>query len=284
VLVALGLLGCGEDSSPGQRLVDPRKDPAVNGLTQEPGSRAVLLSTNLGLYRIAPGADRAQRVKSMVVAQGATSPVGRALAVASGDSSTLLGSGHPDDQRGKLPPFLGLMTSTDQGRTWKVRSRIGLADLHSIVPAHDRIYALDTVLDGLLIGDKSGRRWQERLTPGSRMVDLAVDPRDPAYLLASDKHGIFRSDDEGRSWRQIAPGDSPRIAWPANGAAYRADRDGRVSSSSDRGVSWRPLTLVKGRPAWLTALGRRWLLMALDDGSVLESADGGESWETRFEP
>lgn len=284
MLVALGLLGCGKDSSPGQRLVDPRKDPAVNGLAPEPGSRALLLSTNLGLYRIAPGAERAQRLKSRVIVQGATSPVGRALAVASDGSSTLLGSGHPDDKRGKLPPFLGLMTSTDKGRTWKVRSRLGLADLHSIVPAHDHIYALDTVLDGLLVGDKTGKRWQERLTPGSRMVDLAVDPGDPAYLLASDKHGIYRSDDEGESWRQIAPGDSPRIAWPAGGDAYRADRDGRVSASSDRGVSWRPLTLVKGRPAWLTALGGKRLLMALGDGSVLESSDGGESWDTRFEP
>lgn len=283
LLAALGLLGCGEAAPAGQRLVDPRRDPPVNGLEVEPGSGALLLSTNRGLYRIAPGAERAERIRSRVVTAKGSAPVGRQLAIASGGGSLLLGSGHPHT-RGRLPSFLGFMTSRDGGRTWRVRSRLGFADLHSIVPAHDRVYALDTVLDGLLVGDARGRRWREHLTPGSRMLDLAVDPGDPAYVLASDRNGIHRSEDEGETWRQIAPGDSPRLAWPAGGPAYRADRDGRVSASDDRGVSWRPTTIVEGRPAWLKALGPRRLLMALDDATVLESADGGESWERRFEP
>src|SRR5665809_85454 len=40
-----------------------------------------------------------------------------------------IGSGHPD-QRGALPGFLGLIESGDSGRSWRVISRLGTADLH----------------------------------------------------------------------------------------------------------------------------------------------------------
>ena len=284
VLAAIAVLGCGEDASrPNARLVDPGGRAApINGLELEPASGAILLSTNRGLYRIARGSDRAERLKSRVVTPKGSSPVGKFLPIAAGGPSLLLASGHPD-KRGKLPSFLGFLTSRDGGRTWKVKSRFGLADMHSIVPAHGHIYALDTVLDGLLVGDATGSTWKERVTPGSQMLDLVVDPDDADHLLASDKNGVYRSEDQGRRWKQLDRGESPRLAWPDGGVVYRADANRRVYKSKDRGTSWELASLIDGRPWRLTAAGDK-LLVALGDGTVLESGDGAQSWEKRFEP
>jgi photosystem II stability/assembly factor-like uncharacterized protein len=283
--VAVALLagpGCGEEAR--QSLVDTRRQPPINGLEVEPGSRAILLSTNLGLFRL-EGEKPARRVSSVARRGDDSARVGRVLTFAAAGRSLLLGSGHPD-RGGRLPPFLGLMTSEDGGRTWKVRSRAGLADLHVLRPAHGRIYALDAVLDGLLIGEaaRKGWRWKELMTPGSPMLDLEVDPSDGDYLLASDKNAIYRSEDRGASWREIAKGRSARLSWPARGPVYRADADGRVSSSSDRGMTWELTSLVDGEPWKLKAVGVRHLLVALGNATILESKDGGRSWDERFSP
>ena len=50
-----------------------------------------------------------------------------------------LGSGHPDGREG-LPPFLGLIRSTDAGRTWERVSLLGKRDFHVLEAAGERIY------------------------------------------------------------------------------------------------------------------------------------------------
>ena len=176
------------------------------------------------------------------------------------------------------------MESRDGGRNWSVLARFGIADLHVIRPAHARIYAVDAVLGGLLIGSQSGRRWIERSTPTETTLDLAVDPGDPRRLVLSDRNGLHRSEDQGRSWRQIASGSSPRLAWPAGGRLYRADADGRVFTSDDGGTSFELADLVEGEPAKLAPLGPRHLLLALGDATIMESVDGGANWKRRFKP
>lgn len=281
----LGLLlpACGEDAGDGPALVDTRRDPPIVGLEVEPRSRAILLSTNRGLFRIGPGSRRATRIRSVVRNGRTRGAAGPFLTLAAAGPAGLIGSGHPE--RGSaLPPFLGLMTSADGGRTWKVRSRAGLADLHVIRWAHGRVYALDAVLDGLLVGSVDGDRWRELRTPSSPMLDLAVDPTDPSYLLASDARAIYRSKDGGRRWRPAAFGRAPRLTWRRRSGLVRADADGRVSKSSDRGVTWGFLSQVEGEPMKLTTSGENALLMALSDGTLLESKDGGSEWQERFRP
>ena len=277
-------MGCGDDGGDGAaKLVDPARNPPVNSLDVDPRSGAILLSTNRGLFRIERGSQRALRMRSEVEAGPDRGTTGRFLTFAANGSSGLLGSGHPNGGN-DLPPYLGLMASRDGGRSWSVLSRLGLADLHVIRPAHGRVYALDAVLDGLLVGDPRGRRWSELRTPRPRMLDLEVDPGDGDYLLASDKESIYRSEDRGRNWRPIARGRSPRLAWPPGGPVYRADSDRRVLVSSDRGVSWKLASLLDGEPWRLKALGAKRLLAALGDGSVLETTDGGREWKDRFRP
>ena len=116
-------------------------------------------------------------------------------------------------------------------------SRLGEADFHKIVLKHDRVYGFDAVLGAMLISDDGGRKFVERFTPPGLVIDFEVDPEDPDHLLAATDKRLVRSTDGGKRWRPIDTGEGIRLAWPAPGALYRAQRDGTVERSRDGGGS-----------------------------------------------
>ena len=151
-VVALAAAGCGSDA-PGDadtprsdRLVDFTKQPPyVNALDIDPRTRDFLLTTNRGFYRIGRDSGDVQPIRGTISAGGKRSTVGTFLEIEVAGPGRLIGSGHPD-QAGALPSFLGFIRSDDTGRTWRVVSRLGDADLHKIVLAHGRMYAFDAVI------------------------------------------------------------------------------------------------------------------------------------------
>ena len=297
LLIVLGLAlpaqGCGAESSGGSqaaeqprssRLVDfSRKPPYVNALDVDPQDGSLLLTTNRGFWRIDPVKDTVARVRGTITAGSKSSPVGTFLELKVVGPGRFIGSGHPDE-RGSLPSFLGLIESDDAGRTWRVISRLGGADLHKIVLAHDRIYAFDAVLGALLISGDGGRTFLERFTPRGLIIDFEVDPRDPARIFAANDSELFRSQDGGESWRAVAHGDGIRLAWAAPEAFYRAEQDGTVQRSRDGGEHWEPAGSVPGEPYKFKATGPEALLLALSDGTVVETKDGGRTWTEAFRP
>jgi len=295
-LAALALLapaatGCGgsgaeeRDAAPrSDRLVDFSKQPPyVNALDVDPRTNDVLLTTNRGFFRIAPASGAVRRVRATIAAQGRRASVGTFLELAVTGPGRLIGSGHPDRQ-GALPAFLGFIASDDGGRTWRVISRLGNADLHKIVLAHDRMYAFDAVLGALLVSRDGGRTFTEQFTPRGLIIDFEVDPADPQRILASNANMLFRSQDAGASWRPLDRRDSIRLAWPAADALYRALKDGSVQRSGDGGETWQEATAVDGEPYKFHAVGRDELYLALSDGTILHTTDAAHSWEETFRP
>jgi photosystem II stability/assembly factor-like uncharacterized protein len=285
---AVALAGCGGDSGGDEgsstRLVDlSKKPPYVNALDIDPGSGDFLLTTNRGFFRIDPDEDRATRLRATISAKGKSSPVGTFLLVTVTGPRTLIGSGHPDKQ-GTLPSFLGFIRSDDRGRTWRVVSRLGAADLHKIVLRHDRMYAFDAVLSAIVISHDEGRTFSEHFTPRGLIIDFEVDPDDPKRLVASNDDELFRSEDEGDSWRPIVAAPGIRLAWPAPNALYRADKDGTIRLSNDGGDTWEDVGRVDGEPYKFKVVDEQHLYLALSDGSIVETTDGGRSWEAVFEP
>ena len=119
IALLAALAGCGSQSSGGapatarsDRLVDfDQPAPFVNALDLDPRDGALLLTTNLGFWRIDPEKDTVERVRGKIAAkrQGVH---GRHVPRAQGDrDGELIGSGHPDDP-GTLPNFLGLIPPT----------------------------------------------------------------------------------------------------------------------------------------------------------------------------
>jgi len=287
--LALALAGCGSDAGSdggerSDRLVDFTKQPPyVNALEIEPDSGDFLLTTNRGFYRIDRDSDRVRPIQGRVSANDQRATVGTFLELAVEGPGRLIGSGHPD-QEGALPAFLGFIRSDDEGKTWKVVSRLGDADLHKIVLKHDRMYAFDAVLSALLVSRDGGRTFTEEFTPRGLIIDFEVDPADPAHVVASNADELYRSKDTGASWRPIDRRQGIRLVWPATDKLYRALQDGTVEISADGGETWKPTGRVDGEPYKFKAVGADELYLALSDGTIMHTTDGARTWEAAFRP
>ncbi|HEX8084022.1 MAG TPA: YCF48-related protein [Solirubrobacteraceae bacterium] len=290
VVAALGvaLTGCGADDAGGggrsSKLVDfTKKPPWVNALEIDPADDSFLLTTNRGFYRIPKDGSKVERIRGKVTAKGGSSPVGTFLEIDAVGPGEYVGSGHPDNAK-PLPPYLGYMRTDDAGKTWRVISRLGEADLHQIRRIHDRLYAFDAVLGAILISGDDGKTWTERFTPRQLVLDFVVDPEDPDHLIASTEEQMYRSEDGGEKWRPSDQAPAARLDWPAPDSLMRADKDGLFQVSDDGGQTWERRGRIDGEPWKVVATGPEAAFVALSDGTILETKDGGRTFEERFRP
>jgi hypothetical protein len=287
VALLVAVAGCGaQPPAAGERsdrLVDfTKKPPYVNALEIDARDGSFLLTTNRGFFRIPSGGGEPRRIRARVVDPSGRSPVGTFLELDVTDGE-MLASGHPDRAR-PLPPYLGLMRSDDGGRTFRVVSRLGEADLHQIRRVHDRLYAFDAVLGAILISEDDGRTWTERPTPRQLVLDFVVDPRDPDVLVASTEEQLYRSEDGGETWRPSSQGVAARLDWPAPEVLMRADGDGLFRVSSDAGRTWEERGRIEGEPYKVLAEDADRAFVALSDGAILSTQDAGRTFEDRFRP
>jgi photosystem II stability/assembly factor-like uncharacterized protein len=244
----------------------------VHGLGVNPADEALFIATHTGLWRLDTRDDKARRV-------GESHQDTMGFTVVGPDR--FLGSGHPD-LRTDLPPHLGLIESTDAGDSWNSVSLLGEADFHVLRYADGRLYGYDATNDRLLASDDRGRSWEELRTPGT-IVDLAVHPRDAQRLVATSDAGVHASSDGGETWDRM--GAVPALlAWPTPERLYLIDDGGEVFVSGDRGIAPDRVGSTGGEPAALLATGDEDLFVALHDGTVKRSLDGGATWEIRSTP
>lgn len=289
-LVVLAVLGCGcGGSSSGagdgrsSRLVDLGGEPPLINAFVVTGDERFLLTTNKGFFAISADGKDVQRIRGVATAGPGSSPVGRFLEIEALPDGSLMGSGHPDRRR-PLPQYLGFMRSDDGGRHWRSVSRLGEADLHRMILIHDRLYAFDAVLGAILVSEDGGRDWSEHFTPREVLLDFVVDPGDPRRLVASSETQIYESPDMGDGWRPVGEGRSARLDWPAPKVLMRADADGQFLVSADGGRTWERRARITGEPYKVRALDAERAFVALSDGTIVETKDGGRTFTTRFEP
>lgn len=95
--------------------------------------------------------------------------------------------------------------------------------------------------------------------------------------------GTFESDDEGRTWRRTSAAVG-LLALPADDAVYLVSGGGMVFASADGGRRLEPRGQIGGEPAALYARNAGELYVALHDGVVKQSLDGGRTWTIRSRP
>jgi hypothetical protein len=257
----------------------PAADPGpvhVHGLGVNPADGSLFIATHTGLYRTAEGESRAKRV-------GESSQDTMGFTIVGPDR--FLGSGHPD-LRQDLPPLLGLIESTNAGKSWEPISLLGEADLHVLRSAGERVYGYDATIDRLLASADEGRSWEELQRPGP-MLDLAVHPSQRNRVVASAQGALgpafFGSLDGGESWRAVGQ-TVGLLAWPAPDRLYAVTLDGEVLVSADAGATFEPRGQIGGEPAAFVAEGEADLYVALHDGTIKQSSDGGANWTIRSLP
>ena len=279
--IVAGVAGCGgndgdDDGSAPQADV-PVADPGpvhVHGLGINPADGSLFIATHTGLFRAGPGERKAVRVRDRFQDTMGFTVTG---------PDRFLGSGHPDG-REDLPPFLGLIRSTDAGKTWQPVSLLGERDFHVLEATGRYVYGYgsdyESRTEGFLVSADGGRTWSERAVP-EPLLSLAIAPGREETVVAAGENGMYLSEDAGRRWRQLGPGGG-LVAWSDRLVVVRFD--GRVRATDGAGGRFAPVGGVGGEPAALDAGPDGDLYVALHDGTVKRSADAGASWTVRSAP
>lgn len=276
VAAALALGACGDDASDdaeGGAEATGSELEHIHGLGVSGRDGTLFIATHFGLFTAANGTTEVEHVgdnRQDIMGFSLSTP-GR-----------FIGSGHPDPEDASSPPNLGLIESTDRGRTWEQVSLLGEADFHVLESARDRVYGFDGTQGRLMVSDDGGASWEQRTSPAP-MFDLAIDPTDPDRVVAATEVGLFLSENAGEDWQPRSRELAGLLAWSSEDALHLVDGTGQVRESADAGQSWEPVGSVGGQPAAFMAHGED-LYAALHDGAVQASADGGRSWVVRASP
>jgi hypothetical protein len=241
----------------------------VHALGVNPKDGSLFIATHTGLFRASrPGA------KPRRVAGRYQDTMG--FTVISADH--FFASGHPDG-REELPPFLGLIESTDAGRTWNEVSLQGSIDFHVLEVAGRRIYGFgadwDTREERFLVSSDRGETWRRQAVP-EPLIDLAIAPGDPDTAAAAGSSGLYLTRDAGRSWSALPAGPA-LLTWLGR-QLLAVDQRGLVRVATDAFGRWQARGRVGGKPAALAAGPGRKLYVALHDGTIKRSSDRGASW------
>lgn len=241
----------------------------VHGLGVDPADGVLYAATHTGLFRI-PSAGAAARVGGGHQDTMGFTVVGR---------GTFLASGHPG-QGDRMPAQLGLVESTDAGRTWTGLSLGGQADFHALHAAHGLVYGYDSQSGSLLVS-ADRQQWQARSSLA--LGDFAVSPASADVLLATTEQGLARSTDGGRTWQHV-PGAPFLVvlSWDAT-SVYGVQPDGTVQRSADGGRTWAVRGRVDGQPEAVTVdPANGTLYVAAAGRGVLASTDGGRTFAVRY--
>lgn len=230
----------------------------VHGVGRDPGDGALLLATHEGLFRYGPVGP--ERVGPNIDLMGFTIAAPKHY----------YASGHPNVVM-DLPQPMGLIESTDGGRTWTVLSRGGESDFHALAKAGDSVLAFD----GQLRRTSNGRTWTAASMPAEPRI-LASSPAG-GQVLATTERGLLVSTDKGATWAPVE--GAPLlllVAWADEQTAVGVTPDGTVSISRDAAKTWRTTGKTEPAPqalsASMTAPGLE--VLTVTGRRVLTSKDG----------
>lgn len=267
VVLALFLAACAPaaapESAPTTATESGLPSAHVHGLSVGTEGK-VLLATHEGLFDVT--ADPAVKVGPTIDLMGFT---------AAKKPGTFYASGHPGEGS-TLPNPVGLIRSTDGGRTWEELSRQGESDFHTLTTTKSGIIAFD----GTLRTSADGVAW-DTVAAGFAPAALTGHPESDT-VLATTQAGIQRSTDGGKTWT-LQKG-SPVVQFAAFASASDAvgvEPSGTVHTSSDGGATWERKGQLEGRPMAVAATGsgeglRIW---AATSAGVFVSDDGGATFQ-----
>lgn len=185
----------------------------------------------------------------------------------------LFASGHPGPGM-QAPNDLGLMASTDAGKTWTNVSLSGEADFHRLVVTGTLIAGISSTNGHLLTSQDSGRTWTD--LGRTTLYDIAFASADGSIMIGTSEQGPMRSIDGGKTFTPIA--EAPLLALLAvtESTLFSADVRGGVFESRDAGVTWTAIGSLPGQPIALAASDNR--LAALVENTIFLSTDSGRSF------
>jgi photosystem II stability/assembly factor-like uncharacterized protein len=233
----------------------------VHAVAVNPADNRVYLATHDGLFRYDPSGPR--RVGPVIDLMGFT--------VAG--PNHFFASGHPGPGT-DLPQPVGLIESTDGGRTWTPLSRLGQSDFHAMTAAGAGVVGYD----GTLRASTDGRTWTT-LQPPVQPFALAASP-DGRTLVATSESGPVRSTDRGDTWARLQRAPLLQyVAWAGADTVVGVTPDGTVAVSTDRASTWTSTARTGGPPQAVGAhLSRGTLRVLVVTAHAVLSSTGGRGY------
>jgi photosystem II stability/assembly factor-like uncharacterized protein len=236
----------------------------VHGLTVSGETGQILLATHEGLFDVT--SLPATQIGDTHDLMGFTASPADGVYYASGHP------GHGSD----LPNPLGLLRSSDGGKSWEILSRQGESDFHAMTTTQSGILAFD----GALQASADGRSWKTIAADFVPAV-LAGHPNS-STVLATTPEGIQRSTDAGATWKPVKDGPVIQFATFAHPTgAVGVGPGGTVYYSADAGETWTKKGRIDAQVAAIAstvdAEGRPRIWAATPSG-IIVSTDGGATF------
>lgn len=249
----------------------------IHGLAADPADpNRVYIASHTGLYLAGP-TGKARKVSS-------TSDDFMGFAAHPVKTGTLFASGHPAGGG-----MLGLIISTDGGKTWSPRGQgaEAQADFHVMDISKSHPDVLYGVYQSLRRSDDGGKTWRVIGPPPPGLIDLAISGKSADVLYAGTRDGLLQSADAGGNWARAHQAPQPVTAvetLPDGGVIAFFVGDGLRIDRTGQG-QWEPLSA----PGTSKNLGFQYLThlhflgqtgYALADAArIVVSRDGGKQWQ-----
>ncbi len=252
-------------------------------------NHVVLLATHYGIYRSSDGGTNWQQTSGgpNQLMQGV---MDYSLSVSPVDSQRLYVLTQPSVTT-PHSGVLGLYTSADQGRTWKLTVKtsdftpsptgIYFVAAGNETPAQSFIYILAQGAQGLKVSTDDGQHFSNTgALPFGNILGMLAIPNAPGQLLVYGSNGMARSTDSGKHWNIIASiqggiysittagPHSPIYAGGDNGLVVSND-EGKTFTSVNTQATYSFLTVAPSQPQ--TLYGKT-------GTAVYRSTDAGKNW------
>lgn len=229
----------------------------VHGLGPNPATGNLWIATHDGLFTLDEGkTERVEQAPHDLMGFTVTGP------------DQFAASGHPATAGATNP--MGLVTSSDAGRTLDPISLAGQADLHAIDSTGTRVVAYDSVTQTVVESTDTGRTFNTLAKLPA--IDVAIGP-DASVLVTGSNYTL--QEIIGAQTERVA--GAPPLAF-IDGATTLAgiSPTGLVWVSAD-GQSWEGRGELPGQPQALTATDGGWF--AATTTGIYGSTDDGATWK-----
>lgn len=184
----------------------------------------------------------------------------------------LIASGHPG-QGSKLPEPIGLIASSDSGKTWSKVSLQGKVDFHFIEANSQEIYGPDSQSGNLFYSKNAGKSWNS--LGSNKYSDIAPVPNGVGQVIALLDGKLVVSKNALRSNTPLKTAFAvTQIEWIKSGLF--AISESKLYKSSDTGKSWQ-LTYAFQKPISVFSANDK-IIAAVQGSKVLISKDDGKSF------